>query len=715
MAMSAPPAIPAPAPGLPARSAPGWILALYLIGLVLVFIGERVLSGLERGGAEAVTLLGVVAAIAATVLRFSPRFRSGGERQSIETLLAILSVVGLVGLAVYFLSGDQAATRLGLDRLAAEKRERVEELLRVIWISLVLISVAPMAFAEAALRPMRHAERPESRRVRAAAATGVALALAAIYGSLFVYAASGVDLRVDYSYFKTSRASDSTKKLLASLSKPVEVVAFFPQVSEVRSEVAAYLSSVKSPKLKVRIEDRLLVPKLAKELNASQDGVLVLKQGEAKQTLSVGGDMDAARPKLKTLDRDFQEQLLKIAKSRKTVYLTAGHGEITDAGRGQPAQPGRSGKLVKALLQRQNLLVKDLGMAQGLAQQVPDDADLVLCLGPTEPFAREELATLSRYLDAGGKLFLALDADALSTRGTLTGSEASPPPDPDAETNLADAPDAGHEPPAGVTEPREKTPGDQGDGALAFYGDLAKVVGLTFSPVVLANERQHVRVRYNDSDRTRLVTNSFSSHASVSTLSRNAPRAAAVFFGAGSLEKGAAPGEKVDFAVRSMAGTFKDLNKNYAQDQNTESLGTFNLAAAVTRPVKGAAKAEKKVTDDKKADDKKDRKKDKKKDERSDAEPLESRAFVLADSDAVSDFVLSEIVGNQILFVDAVRWLVGEESVQGLPNTEEDVRIEHTKQGDLGWFYATIFGVPGLILGAGLFIGRRSRARGERK
>ena len=62
-----------------------------------------------------------------------------------------------------------------------------------------------------------------------------------------------------------------------------------------------------------------------------------------------------------------------------------------------------------------------------------------------------------------------------------------------------------------------------------------------------------------------------------------------------------------------------------------------------------------------------------------------------------------------------MRWLAGESSVQGLPNTEEDVKIEHTKQADLGWFYATIFGGPGLVLGAGVLVSRRSRARGGKR
>ncbi len=115
---------------------------------------------------------------------------------------------------------------------------------------------------------MRNAERPESRRVRAAAGAGLTLALAGVYTSLLVYAADGANLRVDYSYFKTSRPSDSTRKIAASLSEPIQVVAFYPDVNEVRTEVAKYLQDVASgiPKLQVRVVDRLLEPKLAKDM-----------------------------------------------------------------------------------------------------------------------------------------------------------------------------------------------------------------------------------------------------------------------------------------------------------------------------------------------------------------------------------------------------------------------------------------------------------------
>jgi hypothetical protein len=702
-----------PAPAGPSGSAPGWVLALYLGGFVLVYIGERVLSGLEKG-AGFVTLIGVLSVLAGTAFRFSPRFRSGGERRSIERLLAVLSVVGLVGLALYFASTSGGAERLGIAKLEDAARVKVIDLLTVAWISLVTIAVVPMVFAETALRPMRSSERPEFRRVRSAATAGFTLALAALYCSFFVYAAGGVESKADYSYFKTSRPSESTRKIAASLSEPVKVVAFYPDVNPVRREVEGYLKELASgiPKLEVKVQDRLLAPKLAKELRATQDGVIVLSRGGVTHSLTIGTELDPARAKLKTLDRDFQEQLLKLARSRKTAYLTVGHGELNDAPRAKSADnPDRNATVVRTLLQRQNYTVKDLGLGQGLAADIPDDADVVLVLGPTEPFSREEIASLKRYADRGGKLFVAVDSDGVTDRGAdLVGRDETPAV-PAPGTSAAPASAASVKPPAA---PSAKPAGSAKAGSsaapeappppavdvssqVAFLDQLTEIAQVKFSGDVLANEKQHVRVRYNDSDRTRIVSSSFSSHASVSTLSRNAPRAAVVAFGAGSLDKLPGSNAKVDFTVRAPTGTFADKNRNFRQD-SVDKQASFNLAAAVTRPVApGAAPLEKK--DEKKDEKKKDEKK----------APPEMRAFVIADADALSDFIMKEVVGNQLVLVDGVRWLVGEESFMGEQNSEEDVKVEPTKQQDLAWFYATIFGAPVLVLAAGIVINRRSR------
>lgn len=707
MSQSTTPATPPNRSSLSAVSAgtgaPGWLLPLYLGGLALVLVGERVLSGLEKG-AGVVTALGVLAVVLATALRFSPKFKSQGERANIERLLALLSVAGLVALAVYYVTTDSGAERFGLSKMTAEKRDHTLELLRVLWVSLLTLSVVPQIFGENALRPMRRAERPEARRVKAAAMAGASLAMVAVYGSLLVYASGGVQKKWDYSYFKTSRPGESTIKIAKSVTEPIRVVAFFPEVNDVRAEVESYLKELGaiSPKLKVEVRDRLLAPKLAKELRATQDGVVILSKGSATYTLTVGADMASARAKLQTLDRDFQEQLLKAVRSHKTVYFTVGHGEINDAPKGGNNNDGRTANIAKLLLQKQNVTVKELGLAQGLGSAVPADADAVVVLGPSENFSTEELGSLQRFADAGGHLLLALDPDSASSMN-LVGSEeskaaAEPTPSPSAPT-AATAPSAKPAPAGSAAKappapPAPKTP------APPHLAALVGITGLTLSPDLLANETQHITVRANDSDRTRLQLSSFSSHASVSTLSRNSPRAAIVVFGSGSLDKPQSMAGKVDFTVRSPGATFNDVNRNFKLDKDTEKSQVYNVAAAVTRPLAGAP-----VPPPVKPDDK-----DKGKNKPPEAK--EMRAFVSADVDAFSDLVLTNVVGNQVLFVDAMRWLVGEESYAGQTNTEEDLHIEHTKQQDLAWFYSTIFGIPALVLGVGLFIRRRTLAGG---
>src|SRR6185295_744648 len=66
---------------------------------------------------------------------------------------------------------------------------------------------------------------------------------------------------------------------------------------------------------------------------------------------------------------------------------------------------------LKELLVQQGYQVRNLGAADGLAADVPSDAALVLTIGPTKPFLPEETAAMERYLDKGGRWFLALDPE----------------------------------------------------------------------------------------------------------------------------------------------------------------------------------------------------------------------------------------------------------------------------------------------------------------
>lgn len=610
-----------------------WLVPVYVGSLLLVFAGERILVTIDalRYG---LTGLGVIGAVGATIARFVVASGMEGERRAVERTLAMFSALGLLGLAVYFATTDAGRDLLGISRALPALRARIDTATLIGWVVLVILALLPLLFGEAALAPMRRAPQAEIRRVRAATISGLTLALAVTYSTLFVYAAGELEVKADYSYYRTARASDSTRSIAASLNEPIKVMAFFPQLNDVGVEVEGYLRDAAkgAPNFQIEVYDRLLVPAIAKDAKVLQDGVIVLARGSSRETISIGADMKSAATKLKTLDADFQKSLLKVIREQRTAYLTVGHDELNTAAADAAAE-GRSGKGIRKLLESQNYVVKDLGLAQGLGSEIPADAFLVVVFGPQKAFLPEEIAALSRYADRGGKLVLALD--------------------PEAKVDLA---------------------------------PIAGVVDLTWDPKVLATEKNLVRRRYNPSDRTILVTTRFSSHASVSTLSKNSQRAPIILPGVSSLDKKQGTDAKIDFVVRSLADAFQDANGNFEQDKDAEKQGTWNLAAAVSRPARGADPSAK--------------------------SPAEMRAFVVADADVFSDAALGH-EPNVIFALDALRWIGGEESFSGAVASNEDVRIEHTKQKDLIWFYATIFGAPALVLGVGLTI-TRSRGRARR-
>jgi ABC-type uncharacterized transport system len=624
------------APVGPARStAPSPYLAflgpIYALALVLVFIGERVVS--SDGMRLALSCGGMLVAVAVTVLRFVWTQDTPGERRSSERALSLLFVLGLCAIAIYFADNTDAGRKLlGLTSAMPDTRARVDGALTVLWIGLLMVSVVPLLFGELAIAPMRRAPRPEVRRVHAAIAAGFTVAFALVYCALFTYAAGELDYKADFSYYRAARPGDSTRNIAASLTEPVKVRAFFPQLNDVGAEVDGYLRDLAkaSPNMQVETYDRLMSPGVAKDAKVNQDGVLVLTRGESNETLSIGTEMKTALPKLKSLDGDFQKALLKVMRSARIAYLTVGHGEISESGTPGAAE-GRSAKNLRKLLESQNYAVKELGLAQGLGTEIPADATFVAVIGPSQAFLPEEVTALRKYAEKGGHLLLALD--------------------PDAKVDL---------------------------------GPLAAVAGLTWSKTLLANDKVYLRHRFNNSDRTILVTNRFSSHASVSTLSRNSSRTPVVFPGSSSLDKREGSDQEVDFTVRTLPDTFDDQNGDFELTAgSSEKRSTWNIAAAVSKslpPIAGKKEGE------------------------------EMRAFVVADADAVSDAAFGN-EPNILFIIDVIRWLGGEESFSGSINSSEDVRIEHTKEKDRLWFYGTIAGAPALVLALGLVATRRKRPR----
>jgi hypothetical protein len=133
--------------------------------------------------------------------------------------------------------------------------------------------------------------------------------------------------------------------------------------------------------------------------------------------------------------------------------------------------------------------------------------------------------------------------------------------------------------------------------------------------------------------------------------------------------------------IRSLPDTWIDLDRNTRLDEDVETRGIYNLAAAI----------EGRASDDEEHDD--------------------WRAVAFADADWLADGYLRN-PGNAQALADVVSWLQGEEAAR--VEVEEDVPIVHTREKDVVWFYGTTFAPPLLVLGAGLWGVRRRRSGGHR-
>jgi hypothetical protein len=601
----------------------GLLTAVTVLGLIAVFLGERVVGA----GPFRIVLdvVGVLAVAGVTVLRWNRSALSAASpRARVERLFAVLSTLALLALVAWFAQSDVVIAAGGPD--IRKSAPRLVTLLQIATALLGAAAVLPMLLGELAYAAMAQAPEVEVGRVQDAVGTGVALVAVLTTALAVGWVADAADIYSDWSYFRPGRPSESTRGLVRGFTEPVALTLFYPPGSEVGAAVRDYAETLakESPLLRVEHLDAAIDLTRARALGVNGNGAIAVSRGERHETYITGNELDSSKSQLRELDPEVQKRLYKVARAPRILYVTTGHGERS-AMNADLSDPRGTVKVFQDLLRAQNDEVRPLGAAQGLATEVPRDASAVLVLGPTTPFLREEVEALVRWVRGGGRLLVALDPES--------GSQ---------------------------------------------FDALLQPLGVRFVPTTLVNDRVYLARTHRPSDRSQLVTANFGPHASVSTLVRASGRLPVFLLGSGSLEllTQKPAGVNVVFTVTTLPETFRDLDGNYSFDPHTEKRKAWDVAAAITLPRKG--------TD-------------------------EGRAVVMADSDALTDLVLDSSQGNRALGVDAVRWLLGEESL-GSPGGEIDFPIQHTRGQEVAWFYATVFVAPLLVLGAGFWVTRRRRA-----
>jgi ABC-type uncharacterized transport system involved in gliding motility auxiliary subunit len=104
-------------------------------------------------------------------------------------------------------------------------------------------------------------------------------------------------------------------------------------------------------------------------------------------------------------EQEVSSALVKVTREKdKVIYFVVGHGEreLDDA------KEATGLNAFKLMLENNRYTVKTL--ATNLNAKVPDDADLVAVVGPSQNFQSYEIQGLADYLQRGGSLLLALES-----------------------------------------------------------------------------------------------------------------------------------------------------------------------------------------------------------------------------------------------------------------------------------------------------------------
>ena len=302
---------------------------------------------------------------------------------------------------------------------------------------------------------------------------------------------------------------------------------------------------------------------------------------------------------------------------------------------------------ITGALQRDNFKVEKLVLAQ--QGDVPSDATVVVVAGPRIDFFPNEIDSLKRYISKGGKVFFMLDPP----------NKADSPPLTNLSTLLHDW---------GV---------QLGNDIVVDVSGVGQLLGTDASVPVAASYPSHP------------ITQRFS-YVTAYPMARSVIPVADA---AGGPNKPVAQAF-IETSPRSWAeNDIKQLittGKVAMEVSKGDRQGPISLGVAVTAPIQGASADE-----------------GEKKDE---TQPKpEVRLAVLGDSDFVANYA-GNIPGNADLFLNTVNWLAQQETLIAIrPRQPEERRIAMTATDQRNVLWLSVFVLPGLIIGSGIYTWWRRR------
>ncbi len=577
---------------------------LYFVGSFAIFLAERMLAGTDMVRFALLALGGLF-----ILMSLGSRLSTFGRHPSATKLALAFTALSMSSGLLYVLQWKDVITLLGLEAATQENlRAALQALIPLVW----LVGALPAFGINRTLAASPHSVHP--LRIRSAWEGGLAVALGLAMLFPLNWLAHEFNHRWDFGFFRTTQVGDPTRAAVDSLAEPVRVVLFYPPSSDTLNELTPYFDELEGENLSYEVMDHAMAPELAKEWKVRDNGNIVFILGEKTESIKLPETLDKAKKDLRKLDGKVRTALLKISREKRTAYFTVGHDELFWK---NATDEQTNIDSMKKVLEALHFKVKELGIDDGLAQAVPDDAALVFVVGPKKPFFPEEIEALRAFRDGGGALFLLLEP---------TTEDLSP---------------------------------------------LAALAGVTFDgSAPLASDKMFLPLSRGTIDRLNVGTNKFTSHESVTTLSKRSTEAVLITPSTGSITEMESHAGSVTVTVKGMPDWFRDQNGNLEFDDAAgEKRGGYEIAAVAKGPAAGG-------------------------------ENSEWRAAVVADATLASNFFLRN-AANAYYIADTVSWLTADPALAGESESEEDVKIQHTKEDEAMWFYATSALIPALVFVAG--------------
>lgn len=209
------------------------------------------------------------------------------------------------------------------------------------------------------------------------------------------YFLSKHNYRADFTAAKLHSLSDQSVTVLKNLKTDISIKCFFREGNYSRAAMENLLKiyAYHSARIKDEFIDPDKNPGLVKRYDVTQDGTSIFEAGGQESRITASSE------------EDITNALIKVTRAqKKVIYFLEGHGEET------LAETGDNGfSTVKTELEKLGYEVKKQTLA--LADSFPKDCALFVVPGPQKDLLPNELETIKKYIQGGGRVFFMVDPE----------------------------------------------------------------------------------------------------------------------------------------------------------------------------------------------------------------------------------------------------------------------------------------------------------------